>query len=251
MSGSVFQNKSGVDDWVTCLWSFLHDLMEGLADCSYILWWDIGSNNFAYELAGSFFSSWINGLDVSHNSGVLTCSSRLFFMEVVETLTLKDSFSVVDAGLAGCALNSEFTTDTFNVDLKMQLSHTADNHLLTLLIYVHAEGGVLSLELGEGFLEFGSSIRFGRFDRETHNGVGHEHTLASDWVTVIGLGERVSCGAVDSEYGEDISGFDFLNFLHVIGVHLDQSRYFNFLTEFVVPNKLSSFEFSLIHSHIS
>lgn len=151
MSGSIFKDKSCVDDGVTCLWPFLYNLMKGFSYCSDILRWYICADHFADEFICSFFTSWINGLDVTYNSCVLASTSRLFFVEVIEVMSLEDSFSVVDAWLAGGALYSEFTANTFNVDLEVQLTHTTDDHFFALFINIDTEGWIFPFKFRKCF----------------------------------------------------------------------------------------------------
>lgn len=67
-------------------------------------------------------------------------------MKVVKTLSLSDGLSVIDTGLACFAIDLELTFYSFDVDLKVQLSHSAYYHFLGLFVDVCEEGGVFSSE---------------------------------------------------------------------------------------------------------
>ncbi len=146
MGCSIFKHKSGIDDRIASLGSFLNDLMESLSYGCDVLGRDIGSYNFADKLISSLVSFRINRLDISNNSSILSCTTCLFLVKEVKILFLQNSFSVVDTGLACLALNTKFSLYSFDVDLQMQLAHSADNHFLSLLVYTYIESWVFSLK---------------------------------------------------------------------------------------------------------
>ena len=105
----------------------------------------------------------------------------------------------------------------------MELAHAADYHFFGLFVHADSEGRVFSFELGKGLFQFGCALGFGGFKGEGHDGVGHEHALTAHWEAVVGLGQGVSSGALDSKYCKDIPSLDLLRFLHIIGMHFNDS----------------------------
>lgn len=250
MGCSVLEDESGIDDGVAGLWAFGAGLEESFTNCCDVLGRYVGSYDFTDELISGLVAMRIDGFDVSDDSGVLTGTTWLFFMEIIEWVSLEDGLTIVNTGLSGFAFDAKLSSDSFDVDLKMELTHTTDYHFLGLSIDVDAEGRVFSFEFGESFLEFGGGIRFGRFDGETHDGIGHKHAGASGGEAVIGNWEGISCGALDTKESEDITCLDLLDLLHVVGMHFNHSRNFNFFPQFIIPDELSSFEFTLIDPNV-
>lgn len=146
VGGSVFEDETSVDDWVSGLRAFENNIVEGLANCSHVLWWNVGTNNFTDKLIAGFISFRIDWLNVPNDSGILTSSSRLLLMQIIEILPLSDGFPVIDSRLTSCALHSKLSSDPLDIDLKMQLSHSTDDHLLGFLVNIDGECRILSFE---------------------------------------------------------------------------------------------------------
>lgn len=147
VSSSVLEYKTCIDDWVASLWAFIYDFVESLANCSYVLGRNIGSYYFADKLISCFVSFRINGLNVSNDSSVLSCPACLLLVQIVEVLLLQNGFSIVDAGLPSFAFNAELPLYSLDVNLKVQLTHSTDDHFLRLFIHTHTKSRIFSLEL--------------------------------------------------------------------------------------------------------
>ena len=187
MSGTAFEDEPSVDDWVACLRSFLTGFKERFANGGDELWRNAGSNNFIDKLVSGLISLRVNRFDVSNDSGVLPSSSGLFLVEIVECLSLKNGFSIVDSRLSSFTVNSILSFDSFNVNLEVKLPHAADNHLFRFSVHSYTKSGVFSFELRQGLLELGSIVLFAGVYCETHDRVRNEHSLASDRETVVSL----------------------------------------------------------------
>ena len=68
-------------------------------------------------------------------------------MQIVKNTSLSDGFTIIDARLTSFTFHIKLSSDSLDIDLKMQLTHTADHHFLSLFVDVDAEGRVLSFEL--------------------------------------------------------------------------------------------------------
>ena len=146
MSGTIFKNHSCVNDWISSLWSFYASFMESFSDSTNVLRRYASSCNFIDKLVSGLVSIRIDWFDVSNNSSILSSTSRLFFMEIIERMSLSDGLSIVDSWLSCFAFDSILSFDSFDVDLEMELSHATDDHFLCLFVYIYEEGGILSFE---------------------------------------------------------------------------------------------------------
>jgi hypothetical protein len=154
MGGSVLQDVPDIDDWVSGLRSFIDELVEGFLHSSDIFWWNRSSHNFIHKLAFRLpVLALRNGLNIPSDSSVLTSTSCLFFMKIVEMGFLTDGFTIVDPRRTHYDIHSELSFHPFNVDLKMKLSHPTDDDLLRLFVNGDRESWILSLEFRQGFAE--------------------------------------------------------------------------------------------------
>lgn len=126
------------------------------------------------------------------------------------------------------AFHSELSFNSFDVDLKVKLAHTADDHLFRLFIHIHVKSRVFSYEFRKGLFKLSGSVRLSGLDCETHDWVRHEHALAASRVAVIGDRESVTSGALDPKNSKYVSGLNFINLLHIVGMHFNYSRHFEF-----------------------
>lgn len=130
MCSSILKDKSRVNDRIASLRALLTGFVEGFTDSSDKLRRNTSSYNFIYKLISSSIAMGINWLDISDDSCILSSTTRLFLMEIIEAMPLSDSFSIVDSWLTRLTVYSELSLYSFDVYLKMQLSHATDDHLL-------------------------------------------------------------------------------------------------------------------------
>ena len=117
MSGSILKNKSSVNNRISCLRPFYTTLVKSFSNSIDILGRNICSSNLAHKLISGLISIWINRFDISNHSGVLSCSSRLFFMEIIKSISLRNCLSVVDSRLTSFALNTILPFYSLNIYL--------------------------------------------------------------------------------------------------------------------------------------
>ena len=146
MGGSILEDHSGVNDGVSGLRPFDAGLMESFSNGVDVLRGNVGSRNSALELIFGLVAIGINRLYKPNNSSVLTGSSRLFFVQIVETVPLGDGLPIVDTGLTCFALYSVLSFYSFDVDLKVELAHAADDHFFCFFVDVDEESGVFPFE---------------------------------------------------------------------------------------------------------
>lgn len=146
MGGSILEYHSGVNDGVSCLRPFDAGLVKCFSNGVDVLRGDVGSSNSALELVFGLIAIGINRLNIANDSGVLAGSTRLFLVQIVEAVPLGDCLPIVDARLACFALDSVLSFDSFDVDLKVELAHAADDHFFCLFVYINEESRVFPFE---------------------------------------------------------------------------------------------------------
>ena len=186
--------------------------------------------------------------DPAHDTGVITGTAGLALEKVVELGLLGDGLAVRDAGLAGLALDLVLTAETLDVNLEMQLTHTADDGLLGLLVNVEAESGILTHKavhgLGEGI---GVAGTLG-LDAERHDGVGDVH--GAQGVRKATVGEGIARSAVNTEDGANLTSTDLVDVLHFIGVHTDDTGNADLLVAAGVVEVGALLERTLVDTHV-
>ena len=123
------------------------------------------SNHTGNKLTFSLISLWINWLNISHNSSVLSSTARLLLVKIVKVSLFSNGFPVVDTWSSGFNLNLEFSLHSLHVDLQVKFTHSTDNNLFWLFVDVYSKSRILTLEFWQSFLEFSSSLGFRWFDR--------------------------------------------------------------------------------------
>jgi hypothetical protein len=135
-----------------------------------------------------------------------------------------ERFLVGDLRLADARLDAELALQTVNDDLEVQLAHAGDDHLAGLLVGLDAEGRVLGHELLQTVPELLLVALCLRLDRQRDDRLGEVHRLEDDRLLLIA--ERVA-GAhlLQADSGSDVAGVDLLDFLTLVGVHLQEAAH--------------------------
>src|ERR1700761_3594446 len=157
------------------------------------------------------------GLHEACHTRVITRTTSLFLEKMVEVDMFGDGFSVSDTRWAGFALDLVFSPHTFNVDLKVEFTHTRDDGLLTLGVEMYPKCRILTLEPSDGFGEVLQVLVVLGLDTERDDRIRHVH--AGHAVAQLTVGKGVAGCTVNSEDGTDLSGANFRDFLHFVGVH--------------------------------
>lgn len=182
VGGTVFKDISNIDDWIACERALYHKLMEGLLNGSNILGWNWSTNYPTNKLTLSVSQFWISRLNVSDDSSILTSTSWLLFVEIVEVCLSCNCLSIVYTWSTNLNLDSELSFHSLCVYLQMKLPHTTDNNLFWLLVHIDRKSWVLSLEFGKGLLELCRTWRLGGLDCQAHNWLRNVHALTSNHV---------------------------------------------------------------------
>lgn len=132
----------------------------------------------------------LHRLDLSLDSTVLTRSTRLLLVRVLELGALGDGLSEGDSGFTGDTRHTILSLHSLNIDVEMQFTHARDDslrvlatvvtrsltaaHLGRLGVDVHTESRVLLLESVHCSREVRCLSSLWS-DRQGDDGVGHEH----------------------------------------------------------------------------
>ena len=134
----------------------------------------------------------------------------------------RDRFAIGDLRLADVRLNVELAHHAVDDDLQVQLTHTADDHLIGLHVRVHLEGWVFLHQLGERNAHL-FLIGFGlRLDGHGDDRLGKAHRLQDD--RIVFVADRVAGGdASQTDSCTDVTRPHFLDLFALVGVHLQQA----------------------------
>mmetsp|Transcript_32536 Transcript_32536/g.45133 ORF Transcript_32536/g.45133 Transcript_32536/m.45133 type:complete len:231 (+) Transcript_32536:487-1179(+) len=214
-------NKRGpkINHWETSQGSSAHHLLKTLEDSGNVLLGDGSTLDLRDELKSD---SILALLEVNGDVGVLSRSSGLFFVGVLDGYGLGDALSVINLGSSNIALYLKLAAKTVNDDFQMELSHSFDDGLVGLLIARVAEGGILLSKLvksGSQLLQVSLGLGLnGNLD----DGVGEIHLLQDNGELFVR--ESLSRdGVLQSSDGNDVSSTSTLHILTIVGVHLKNS----------------------------
>ena len=117
MSSSFLKYIPYTYDRISSLWAFLNKFMKCFFNSCHILGWDRCSCNFTNKLTFRFCLFWLNRLNVSNNSSILSSSSCLFFMKVIESWFFCYSLSIIYTWVACFHLHSELSLYSLYINL--------------------------------------------------------------------------------------------------------------------------------------
>ena len=134
-----------------------------------------------------------------------------------------DGLFVVNLRSALIDLDTELTTETIHDDVKVKLTHSADDCLAGLVIRPYGERRILLSELAEGDAKLVQVALGLRLDSDTDNRIREFHRFEHNLMILVADG--VSCTEIlESDSGADVSGLDELDRVLMVGVHLVQTR---------------------------
>src|SRR5690554_5104062 len=139
--------------------TFLEAVLEAAVTRSVEFTRDGTTDDFVHEFVFTF-----EGLEVPSEACVLTGTTGLTTVGVVELGALRDAFAVGNLGCADFYFYAVFATDTLDVYFEVELAHTTDDGLAGLIVTGHAEGGVFTSEAAERFGEVLEAFFFLRLD---------------------------------------------------------------------------------------
>ena len=135
---------------------------------------------------------------------------------------LADRFTVGNLGLADGRFNVELAAHTVDKNFKVKFAHARDDGLAGFFVRAHAEGRVFLSETVEGKRHlFLVSLGLG-LDSLRDHGFRELHAFEDD--RSVKSAERVARrNGLQAHRSSDVARFDHLDFLTLIGVHLEQT----------------------------
>ena len=152
---SIRESVLHSNDGVAGLWALLAKLVERLLDGGHVL----VRNVLPFGLVLEYVSQdrilrrnvLIYRLNVANDSRVLPSTARLLLVQVVEFVLSADRLTIIDSRVADHNINVVLALDSLTVNEQMELAHARYDDLLTLLVVVHCERRILTLEAGQRF----------------------------------------------------------------------------------------------------
>mmetsp|Transcript_37450 Transcript_37450/g.112301 ORF Transcript_37450/g.112301 Transcript_37450/m.112301 type:complete len:411 (-) Transcript_37450:1631-2863(-) len=166
--------------------------------------------------------SHVLGDELELDTCVLTGSTRLLLVGVIDLGLLCDGLAVRDLGGANIGLDIELALHAIDNDLEVELTHTLNNSLPGLLITRETEGRILLREADEGvshllLISFGLGL-----NSDLDDGLGEVHLLEND--SIIFHAESLASGGVlEANKGDDVASHRRLDLSTVVGVHLQHA----------------------------
>ena len=134
----------------------------------------------------------------------------------------RQRFLVGDLRLADARLDAELALQAVDDDLEVQLAHAGDDDLAGLLVGLDAEGRVLAHQLRQADAELFLVALGLRLDRERDDRLREVHRLEDDRLLLVA--QRVAgADLLQADGGGDVAGVDLLDFLTLVGVHLQEA----------------------------
>ena len=133
--------------------TILHGCLEALLDRGDELLRNVTTLHLVDELQTAILLDVpivINRTNVNDDVSELTATTRLLLVNLTITHnSLRDSLLIVNLGLTLVTLNLELTLQTVDNDVEVELTHTRDNGLTTLLVGTNGECGVFLSQLSK------------------------------------------------------------------------------------------------------
>ncbi len=213
------QRRLHVDHGITEFDAALHRLVHALAHGRDEFLRDHAALDGVHELEAL---ADVLRLELDDHVAVLTAAAGLLDEAVFLIHGLADGFAVRDLRLADVGLDAEFTAHAIDDDFQMQLAHAGDDGLAGLLVGVHAERGIFLGQTAQGHAHlFLVDLGLG-LDRLRNHRFRELHALEGDHLVLIA--QRLAGGHVFQTHARgDVTGADFLDFLALVGVHLQQT----------------------------
>ena len=134
----------------------------------------------------------------------------------------RQRFLVGDLRLADARLDAELALQAVDDDLEVQLAHAGDDDLPGLLVGLDAEGRVLGHQLLQADAELLLVALGLRLDRQRDDRLREVHRLEHDRLLLVA--QRVAgADLLQADGRGDVAGVDLLDFLTLVGVHLQEA----------------------------
>src|SRR6185312_10531370 len=153
---------------------------------------------------------------------VLAAAARLLDELALLLDRLLEGLAVGDLRLAHRSLHAELALHTVDDDLEVQLAHAGDDGLARLLVGAHAERRILLREAPERHAHpLLVGLGLGLHGLRDHR-LREHHALKRD--RLLHVADGLACDdLLEAHHGRDVAGTHFLDFLALVGMHLEQA----------------------------
>ena len=135
---------------------------------------------------------------------------------------LLEGLAVGHLRLADRGFDAEFALHAVDDDLQVQLAHAGDDGLAGFLVGVHAERRVFLREAVQRHAHLFLVDLGLRLHRLRDHRLREHHLLERDRLLHVADG-LAGDHVLQADHGGDVAGADFLDFLALVGVHLQQA----------------------------
>ena len=183
------------------------------------------------------------------NLGVLTGTTRLLLVRVLDFTRLGDRFTVVDLRRADVGFNLEFALEAIDDDVEVKLTHTFDDGLVGFFVTREVERRIFLRELDQtGGHLFDVSLGL-RLDGNLDNGIGELHAFEDNLLSLVA--QRVTGGGVlETSDGDDVTSARHFDVLTLVRVHLEEATDAFLLTLDGVVRVRAGFDDARVHADV-
>ena len=136
------------------------------------------------EIFGAVFG----GLDPPPDAAVLTGTTRLLLVGVVEIGPPGDRLAIGDLGRARLDLAAVLALHPLDIDVEVKLPHTRNHGLVALWVHSGAEGGIFAHEAAERLAHVVDSFVVDGLDGDRDHRFGNVHRRHRDLHRFVGKG---------------------------------------------------------------
>ena len=208
-----------VNQWVTGQDTILHSFLQTLFNGWNVFTRNDTTDNSIFEFeTGTFFKR----RKFDPNVTVLTLTTGLANELTLCRGSRRKCFTVGNLWLTNSNFGVEFTTQTFNDDVQVQLTHPGDQSFTSFRVSFSLEGRIFFSQLLQTLVHLVLvSLRL-RFNRNLDNWFWEVHRFQLQWVIWISQGVTGS-GVLQTDSSSNVPREHFWNFVLLVGVHLQQT----------------------------
>ena len=171
---------------------------------------NITASHLVLELQAAFFVVLIYRTYVYDNIGKLTTTSGLFLVHLTQVDCLRNSLLVIHLRFTLVAFYLKLTFQTVDNNIQMQLTHTGNYRLASLLVSLHSECRIFFGQLCQTVRQLVQVFLRFRLYRNTDNRIREVHRLQYDRSILIAQ-SITRTDILETDTGTDITGTDNFN----------------------------------------
>ena len=227
----------------------LHSFLDTFTDSRNVFLRNRTTDYCGFELE-QFFSIGVHRLKFNFTVTVLSTSTRLFCIFAIHFHSLCKGLLVCYLRCTYVCFYLKFTKQTVNNNFQMQLTHTSNDRLTSLMIGVCTEGRVLLSQFCKRFAQFTLSSFCLRFDCQLDNRFRELHGFQDNRMLIIT--DRITGSSeFKSDRSSDISGIYLIQFHTFVGMHLQNTSHTLFLVLRSIQHIRTGVHHTGIYSEVS